>query len=147
MAQTIEQRRDVAKRHRLMMLYRITPEEQDLVENLQREDPTLQVLLTKGNILEKANLYTDHDHTTGLFRGRLAYLINKALGTVENTYKGRTSQVLRALASYLDNPPALRLDIKRYGLIGRAKRKKTMIYGSENGPILPAKKVRKKNGE
>ena len=140
MTQTAEQRRANAKRSRLMLLYRITPEEQDRVENFQREDPTLRVLLTRSDPLEEANLYTDHNHTNGLFRGRLAYLINKALGTIENTYKERTSKVLRALAEYLDYPPALRCGVKRFGLIGRAKRKKKMVYGSENGPIQPAKK-------
>jgi Recombination endonuclease VII len=129
MAQTPEQRRDSAKRARLMLLYHITPEEQDLVENFQREDPTLRVLLTKGNPNEPANLFTDHSHVTGLFRGRLAYLINKGLGVIEGTYKERTSAVLRALAEYLDYPPSLRKGIERYGLLGRAKKKRKMIYG------------------
>jgi len=132
MAQTKAEKSLAAKRARLMLLYRITPEEQGVVENFQREDPTLSILLTKGDPLEEANLYTDHSHTTGLYRGRLAYLINKALGTIENTYKERTPQVLRALAEYLDYPPALRCGIERFGLLGRAKRKKKMIYGKVN---------------
>lgn len=127
--QTDAQRRDTAKRSRLMMLYRITPEEQDAVEQFQKQDPTLRILLTKGDPKEEAKLFTDHDHTSGLFRGRLAYLINKGLGTIEGTYKERTSAILRALADYLDNPPAVKVIGARYGLIGRAKRKKKMVYG------------------
>jgi hypothetical protein len=117
-----------------MILYRITPEEQDAVEQYQRTDPTLSILLTKGDPKEQANLYTDHSHTSGLFRGRLAYLINKGLGTIEGTYKERTSAVLRALAEYLDYPPSLRRGIERYGMLGRAKlNKKKKVYGGPNG--------------
>ena len=129
MAQTPEQRRDSAKRSRLMLLYKITPEEQDAVEQFQRKDSVLRILLTKGNPKEPARLYTDHSHTSGLFRGRLAYLINKGLGVIEGTYKERTPAILRALADYLDNPPAVRVIGERWGLLGRAKKKKKMIYG------------------
>lgn len=143
--QTPEQRRDNAKRSRLMLLYRITPEEQEEVEEFQKNDPTLRLLLERGNMddTSPALLFTDHDHTTGLFRGRLAYLINKALGTFESSYKERTPAILRALAEYLEHPPAVRKGIVRYGLIGRAKKKKRMVYGSSNGPIQPPKKASK----
>ena len=112
-----------------MLLYKITPEEQDAVEQFQRKDSVLRILLTKGNPKEPARLYTDHSHTSGLFRGRLAYLINKGLGVIEGTYKERTPAILRALADYLDNPPAVRVVGERWGLLGRAKKKKKMIYG------------------
>ena len=129
MAQTAEQRRANAKRTRLMLLYRIIPEEQDAVEQYQRKDRTLRILLTKGNATEEGRLYNDHRHSDGLYRGRLSYLINKALGTIENTYKERTSAILRALADYLDNPPAVRVIGERWGLLGRAKKKRKMVYG------------------
>ena len=129
MAQTAEQRRANAKRTRLMLLYRIIPEEQDAVEQYQRKDRTLRILLTKGNAIEEGRLYNDHRHSDGLYRGRLSYLINKALGTIENTYKERTSAILRALADYLDNPPAVRVIGERWGLLGRAKKKRKMVYG------------------
>jgi hypothetical protein len=123
------------------MIHRITPEEQDEVEQYQRDSEHF-ILLERGNVDDKkpALLFTDHRHSDGLVRGRLAYLINKALGTIENSYKERTADVLRALAHYLDNPPAVSVLGERYGLIGRSMRKKKMIYGSENGPIQPAKK-------
>jgi len=144
MAQTPAQRRDAAKRTRLWVLYRITLEEQEKVEQFQRQDPTLSRLLTKGDPKEPAKLYTDHSHTTGLFRGRLAYLINKGLGVIEGTYKERTPDILRALAEYLDYPPAVRVIGERYGLLGRAKlNKKNPVYGSSTGPIKAPKKVKK----
>ena len=142
MPQSKAERALAAKRARLMLLYRITPEEQDKTEAFQRNDPTLSVLLTKGDPKEEANLYTDHNHVTGQFRGRLAYLINKALGTMEGTYKERTPQILRALAEYLDYPPSERVGIVRWGLIGRAKSKKKMVYGpplEEKGPNVNGK--------
>ena|ERR1039458_1547428 len=133
MAQTPEQRRANAKRSRLMILYRITPEEQDAVEQYQRTDPTLSILLTKGDPKEPAQLYNDHSHASGLYRGRLAYLINKGLGVIEGTYKERTPDILRALAYYLENPPALWEIGPRYGMLGRAKlNKKKKVYGGPN---------------
>lgn len=119
-----------AKRQRLWKFYRITPEEQVEIEKFQKKHPVLSVLLEKGDPTEVALLFTDHNHTSGLIRGRLAYLINKALGVFECSYKERTPTILRALADYLENPPATQvLGEPRYGLIGRAKVKKKMIYG------------------
>jgi hypothetical protein len=112
-----------------MLLYRITPEEEGAVERYQRKDPALRALLEKGDPKSTARLYNDHSHASGLYRGRLAYLINKALGTIENTYKERTPAILRALADYLDNPPAVRVIGEHWGLLGRAKKKKKMLYG------------------
>jgi hypothetical protein len=146
MAQTPEQRRDSAKRARLMLLYRITPEEQAAVEQFQKEAyADYGSLLTKGDPNETALLFNDHDHTTGLYRGRLAYLINKALGVLEGAYKERTPEILYALAYYLEHPPAPIAIGDHYGLIGRAKVKKHMVYGSPNGPIKPEKKAGKKS--
>jgi len=145
MAKTAEEKSMSAKKARLWKYYRITPEQQAAVEYFQKNDPTLSKLLERGNLDDKtpALLFTDHNHDTGLFRGRLAYLINKALGTFESSYKERTPAILRALAEYLEYPPAVRVIGPHYGLIGRAKQKKSMIYGSANGPIITPKKVRK----
>src|SRR5260221_7586754 len=122
MVQTPEERRASAKRKRLDVLYRITPEEQDRVEKFQRGIGTFSILLEKGDPSKEAKLFNDHRHTDGLYRGRLAYLINKGLGVIEGTYKERTPSILRALAYYLDNPPATTILGKpRYGMIGRAK--------------------------
>jgi hypothetical protein len=133
MAQTKEEKSLVAKRARAWKLYRITLEEQNTVEDYQRHDPDFAVLLTKGDPKEKALLFNDHSHATGVYRGRLAYLINKALGVLEGAYKKRTSTILRALAEYLDSPPAVEVIGPRYGMLGRAKlNKKKIVYGKAN---------------
>ncbi len=146
MAQTPEQRRDVAKRHRLNVLYRITPEEETMIEAFQSTTPSLNLLLQRGDGSDDAQTFVDHRHSDGLVRGKLAYLINKALGTLENSYKERTPDILRALTYYLEHPPAIRvLGEPRYGMIGRAKlNKKNKVYGSPSGPIKPTKKAGKK---
>lgn len=130
MTQTTEQRRANAKRSRLWTLYKITPEEQNAVEEFQRNNANLRVLLTKGDPKEKAQLYNDHAHISGLYRGRLAYLINKALGVLEGVYKERTPSILRALADYLEHPPAVQAIGEHYGMLGRAMlNKKKKVYG------------------
>jgi hypothetical protein len=141
MAKTKEEKSLDAKRARAWTLYRITLEEQDAVENFQRSSQEYSVLLTKGDLKETALLFNDHDHVTGLYRGRLAYLINKGLGTIEGVYKARTPEILRALAFYLENPPAVCQIGPHYGMTGKAKiNKKVKIYGSPTGPIKAPKK-------
>lgn len=144
MAKTKEQISADAKRKRLWTLYRITPEEQDHVEEFMRMNPTaydhqLSILLEKGGAKE-GRVYTDHRHSDGLVRGRLAYLINKGLGVIEGTYKENTPSILRALADYLERPPATEVLGPRYGMIGLAKiNKKKKVYGSATGPIKESK--------
>ena len=130
MAQTKAEKSLATKRARAWKLYRITLEEQDTVEDYQRHDPDFAILLTKGNPKETALLFNDHSHTTGLYRGRLAYLINKALGILEGAYKERTPEILRALAQYLEHPPAVLAIGPHYGMLGRAKlNKRKIVYG------------------
>lgn len=130
MAQTAEQRRLAAKRHRLHVLYRITPEEEEEIEYYQSHHDLYRLLLQRGDGSDDALTFVDHRHSDGLVRGKLAYLINKALGTFELSYKERTPQILRALADYLEFPPAISVIGKRYGMIGRAKlNKKKKVYG------------------
>ena len=145
MKQTPEERAAKAKAQRLWKFYRVTPVEVAAVDQYMHSTSAYSILLERGNPDDKtpALVFTDHDHNTGLIRGRLAYLINKALGVLESSYKERTADVLDSLAKYLREPPALYAIGPKYGLIGRAKQKKHMIYGSANGPILPPKKVRK----
>ena len=133
MAQTKEEKSLAAKRARAWKLYRITLEEQDIVEEYQRQDHDFRDLLTKGDPKATALLFNDHSHVTGLYRGRLAYLINKGLGVIEGAYKERTSTILRALAAYLDSPPSLETIGPHYGMLGRAKlNKKKIVYGKAN---------------
>jgi hypothetical protein len=108
---------------RLWVLYRITPAEQKAIEEFQANHPAFRLLLGR-------HLGTDHDHATGLVRGRIEWRINRALGLLEKAAPHNTSAVLRALADYLDNPPATTaLGGQRFGLIGLAKYKKKMVYG------------------
>ena len=103
---------------------------------------------------------TDHSHASGLIRGRMDFRLNKALGLVEafadkltpeelvdlNVTPGLNvaSAVLIAMACYMQLPPAVAAIGARYGLIGKAKRKKKMIYGSASGPLPPVKKAKVK---
>lgn len=111
---------------RLWTLYRITPEEQRKIEEFQKRDPEFSLLL--GN-----RMGTDHDHATGLIRGRLDWRINKAYGLLEKARPQNLARVLRALARYHDSPPAVRVIGPRFGLIGLAKSKKQMVYGPPEG--------------
>ena len=121
----------------LWLKYRITPEEQHAIEEFQAQHPKFKLLL--GN-----KMGTDHNHKTGLIRGRLEWRLNRAYGLIEKVSPNNTAEVLRALATFHENPPAtIALGEKRFGLIGVAKYKKRMVYGSENGP-LPAEKKRKR---
>jgi hypothetical protein len=61
-------------------------------------------------------LSTDHNHTSGLFRGLLCHACNALLGKIENNFKryglhkvpGLTVEgVLIALHAYLSDPPAV----------------------------------------
>lgn len=109
---------------RLLLLYRITPVEQQQIEKFQKEHPCFRHLLG-------GHMGTDHCHTTGLIRGRLDWRINKAYGLLEKVATGKKlSTILMALALYTDAPPAVEaLGGPRYGLIGLAKVKKVMKYG------------------
>jgi len=110
-------------RYSLWSLYRITPEDRDKIDAFQKEHPTYSSLLGK-------RLGTDHCHKTGLIRGRLDWRINRAYGMIEKAFPKNTAEVLRALAVYHEQPPAvIALRAKKYGLIGQAKYKKKMVYG------------------
>lgn len=115
--------RERARTKRLWTLFRITPEEHSAILTYQQNHSTLRLLLGSW-------LGFDHNHRTGESRGLLDHRINRALGMIENTWKDATPQVLRALADYVENPPARKvLGAKRYGLTGKAKVKKKMVYG------------------
>ena len=114
-----------ARAARLMLLFRITPGEQAAILRYEKKDPVLRQLVSN-------HLGTDHDHTTGLIRGMLDWKINRALGMIEAAVPDpkKVPGALRALAAYYEHPPATAvLGAPRYGLIGKAKRKKRMIYG------------------
>jgi hypothetical protein len=64
-------------------------------------------------------LHTDHNHADGEFRGILCARHNIALR------EGQTAEALRAMADYLDNPPArLYFGEPRYGKPGRTSKRR-----------------------
>lgn len=115
-----------AQRKRLWDLYRITPEEQQEIEAYQRGHKQYRLLLG-------GHMGTDHCHLSGLIRGRLDWRLNKLLGVVERFPE--PVRILRALADYLESPPAVTAVGKKYGLLGQAKYKKKMIYGALNTSV------------
>lgn len=54
-------------------------------------------------------IVTDHDHKTGLIRGRLCRRCNDLLGVVHDD-----AELLASLAGYLLSPPAVRLIGEHY---------------------------------
>jgi hypothetical protein len=137
MPKTEEQKRDAAKDARLKKFFRTSLEEYRAIEKWQQENGF-------AHILGGSRRGLDHHHGSGFIRGVLDWRINKALGIIENSFGAQTPDILKELAEYLISPPATGVIGSRYGLIGQAKNKKVMIYGSENGPICVIKKRKKR---
>lgn len=112
-----------SKEKRDALLYNLLPGERERIRAFQGgRDP-----ITGQPLKPNANL--DHDHKSGLCRGLLNPMTNKLL--IDNR------QTLIATLKYLENPPAVAaLGEPVYGLMGRAKKKKVMIYGP-NGTNRP----------
>lgn len=110
-------------KYRLWKFYRLTPEDIETIDSFQRNHPVLKQVMGK-------RLSTDHDHKTGLIRGRLEWRLNRAYGLVEAAFPDNVAEVLRALADYHDTPPAIdALGKKTYGVLGKAQQKKKFVYG------------------
>jgi len=123
------------RENRLRVFFNLTPEDWDTMLAYQGG-----VCAITGKPAVNQRLSTDHNHRTGQIRGLLSIRANKGLA-----YFNDDPTMLRKAADYLENPPAvLALGKKVFGLIGYGRYKKTMVYGSENGPIKVAKKTRKK---
>ena len=154
MTQTPEEKSAAAERQRLMLYYRLTPEQVVAIEEWQR-DHGLSMVMGHSTM----STGTDHDHKTGLIRGRLDFRLNKAIGLVEaftsklsdEDYRAlgafnvtqATAAVLQLMSAYFTLMPAVQAVGPVYGLIGKAKRKKVMIYGSPDGPLPLVKKAKK----
>lgn len=84
------------------------------------------VCAISGRLPGATRLNIDHDHKTGELRGLLSPWINKGLAFFEDD-----PYLLRRAAAYLEKPPIpAALGHPVYGLIGRAVRKKKMVYGA-----------------
>lgn len=108
-----------ARTKRLWELYRITDEDYRSILKQQGG-----VCAITGKI-PSGNLNIDHRHADGLIRGLLSPWANKGL-----SFFNDDPDVLEAAARYLRNPPAVIAIGPHYGLLGRAQRKKKMVYGS-----------------
>jgi hypothetical protein len=106
------------KEKRDALLYNLRPGERELIRSFQNNrDPITGAVL-------KPNANADHCHKSGLIRGLLNPMTNELL--IDN------KQTLINTLKYLENPPAVAaLGEKVYGLIGKAKRKKRMLYGPD----------------
>ena len=132
-------KQEKAKDARLQKFFRVSLEEYRAIEAYQSN------VLCYGFLLGTTRRGLDHNHTTGQVRGILDWRINRALGIIENAFKESSPVILRQMAGYLESPPAYAIIGERYGIIGKAKNKKKMVYGSVQGP-LPVEKRKKKNG-
>jgi hypothetical protein len=111
---------DKARARALWLKYRLTVEKYD------------KILLHQGGVCagcgeppRKTRLAVDHDHKTGRIRGLLCWLCNRAIGILRDRAKTAAN-----LGAYLASPTApAALGEETYGLIGKAKSKKKMVYG------------------
>lgn len=105
---------------RLWELYRLTEEQYQTILTYQGG-----VCAITGRLPGRQALNVDHDHETGQIRGLLSPWANKGLSFFDDD-----PYLLRRAASYLENLPSVAaLGAPVYGLLGRAKRKKVMVYG------------------
>lgn len=109
-----------ARSKRLYELYRLTCEEWEKILVFQKG-----VCAISGEPAGSKRLATDHCHKTGRIRGLLDWRMNRAIAMFRDDPK-----LLRAAADYLERPSAPRaLGKETYGLLGKAQRKRKMIYG------------------
>jgi len=109
-----------ARQRDLWLKYRLTEEEYESILKHQGG-----VCAGCGEPPRKTRLAVDHDHKTGRIRGLLCWLCNRAIGILLD----RSATATR-LGAYLAAPTApAALGKETYGLIGKAKRKKNMVYG------------------
>lgn len=118
------------RRYVLRVFYNITPEDFEKIRRYQSEHPVLRTLLNKPSSTKAESV--EHRHKDGLIRGVMHGLTNKAYGSLEAIHGSDTPQVLRAMAEFHENPPAVAaLGEAVYGLMGKAKHKKEMKYGPD----------------
>ncbi len=117
-----EKRKLAAWTKSLWILYRITPEEYGAILAYQGG-----VCAGCGEPPASRRLAVDHEHRTGRIRGLLCWLCNRSLGLLRDN-----ARAAARLGAYLLAPTApAALGKETFGLIGKAKYKKKMIYGGK----------------
>lgn len=114
MPKTEEERKRQAKNAYLLRTYNVTLEEWESVLDFQGG---VCAICAKPGSVSRA-LHTEHDHATGLFRGLACFFCNAYL-----LRQRVTPELLRAAASYLENPPAVQVLGERFGPKGRINAK------------------------
>lgn len=99
--------------------YGISPEEFDTLMLAQGTACAICGSIPK----EGRRLHVDHRHSDGLLRGGLCFICNRVLGMFRDN-----PDRFAAAAAYLRNPPALvALGGPRYGTIGKANKRSTLL--------------------
>jgi hypothetical protein len=107
------------RQRRLKAKFNINQEEYNLILSLQSGC----CAICKQPPKEGKSLAVDHDHKTGLIRGLLCYLCNRAIGVFKDNLYRLEQSVL-----YLRIPPATQaLGEERYGLKGRVTNKAATV--------------------
>lgn len=103
--------------YRQKIHYNLSPEDSEKIVNYQQQ----RCAICKAPMAQfKRRLATDHDHKTGLIRGKLCWFCNKLIAIAQDN-----PVRLLAAALYLVYPPAVAaLGVARFGLPGRAGTKK-----------------------
>ena len=108
----------------LRRLYNLTPEDYDKM--LAHQKGCCAICQKPPS---NKRLHVDHCHRSGLIRGLLCWNCNRALGILRDK-----QELFFAAFCYLFEPPAKHaLGKKVYGLRGKARHKKKMVYG---GPVF-----------
>lgn len=115
-----EKGKQSTRKNHLWVMYRLTLDQYDKLFEFQNgrcagcnRQPGLR------------RLAVDHCHSTGEIRGLLCWSCNNGLAFYDDD-----ADRLQKLAGYLRTPPATQaLGLTVYGLLGKAQRKKKMVYG------------------
>jgi len=112
--------------------FNISIDESNLIVDYQKR---LCAICKSPMEMFKRALGTDHDHKTGLIRGKLCWFCNKLLGIAQDN-----PERLLAAALYLVCPPAvIALGTPRFGLPGRVgtKKQRKLSKKAERVPLPP----------
>lgn len=114
--------KDKARARRLKILFNLSVEDYEKI--LKYQQGVCYICQREPG---KLRLSVDHCHKTGLIRGLLCMRCNKGIAYFED----KRERLYRG-DNYLGAPPAVIAVGEKYGVLGRAKFKKKMVYGNSN---------------